>query len=137
MGFSGMIRKPSAYLPVAMSFAALATVLGRVAMFGAVLEVNEGAAAHVFQLIMVAGVPIVLFFAVTRLPRFPKPAPQVPALQNRSHLDSTHSRRKNHVDGNSKKGFSTNSSSSGSLDIAGSISTCRAVQTAKRSRQIC
>ena len=76
-----MLRRPSAFLPVAMSFAALAMVLGHIAMFGAVREVDEGAAAHLFQLLMVAEVPIVAFFALKWLPRFPKPALQVLAVQ--------------------------------------------------------
>jgi len=81
MSFSQMLRRPSAFLPVAMSFAALAMVLGHIAMFGAVREVDEGAAAHLFQLLMVAEVPIVAFFALKWLPRFPKPALQVLAVQ--------------------------------------------------------
>ena len=81
MSFSQMLRRPSAFLPVAMSFAALAMVLGHIAMFGAVREADEGAAAHLFQLLMVAEVPIVAFFALKWLPRFPKPAVQVLAVQ--------------------------------------------------------
>ena len=59
-----IMKKPSAFLPVAMSFAALATVLGHVAMFGAVREADEGTAAHIFQLLIAAQVPIVAVFAI-------------------------------------------------------------------------
>jgi hypothetical protein len=76
-----MIKLPSAFLPVAMSVAALATVLGHVVMFGVVREVDEGAAAHIFQLLMMAEVPVVAFFAIKWLPRVPRQALQVLALQ--------------------------------------------------------
>jgi hypothetical protein len=81
MSFSQMIRQPNAFLPVAMSSAALAIVLGHIAMFGVVREADEGTAAHMFQLLMVAEVPIVAFFALKWLPRFPKQALQVLAVQ--------------------------------------------------------
>jgi hypothetical protein len=42
------MKHPSAFLPVAMSFAALAVVLVHVAMFGAFREPEEGAAAHIW-----------------------------------------------------------------------------------------
>ena len=76
-----IMKKPSAFLPVAMSFAALATVLGHVAMFGAVREADEGTAAHIFQLLIEAQVPIVAVFAIKWLPRAPRQALQVLALQ--------------------------------------------------------
>jgi hypothetical protein len=76
-----MIKLPSAFLPVAMSLVALATVLGHVVMFGVVREVDEGAAAHIFQLLMMAEVPVVAFFAIKWLPRVPRQALQVLALQ--------------------------------------------------------
>jgi len=81
MGFSTMMKRPSAFLPVAMSFAALATVLGHIIMFGVAREADEGTAAHIFQLLMVAQAPIVAFFAIKWLPRTPRQALQVLALQ--------------------------------------------------------
>ena len=81
MNFSTMIRKPGAFLLVGMSFAALATVLAHVLMFGVVREADEGTAAHVFQLLMITEVPIVAFLALKWLPRFPRQALQVLALQ--------------------------------------------------------
>ncbi|MBZ5648071.1 MAG: hypothetical protein LAN37_12695 [Acidobacteriia bacterium] len=75
------LKQPSAWLPVAMSFAALATVLGHVAMFVAVREADEGTAAHIFQLLMIAQVPIVAFFAIKWLPRTPRQALHILALQ--------------------------------------------------------
>ena len=86
MNFSKMIKQPSAFLPVAMSLAALALVLGHIALFGAAREADEGAAAHIFQLLMVAEVPIIAFFAIKWLPRFPGQALQVLALQTAAGL---------------------------------------------------
>jgi hypothetical protein len=81
MKFSAMIKQPSAFLPVAMSFIALLTVVVHVVMFGAAREADEGTAAHIFQLLMVAEVPIVAFFTIKWLPKFPRQALQVLALQ--------------------------------------------------------
>jgi len=76
-----MIKKPSAYLPVAMSLAALGVVLVHVAVFGAAREADEGAAAHLWQLLMAAQLPLLAFFAIKWLPRDPRQALQVMALQ--------------------------------------------------------
>ena len=57
------LERPSAYLPVAMSMLALAVVLGHVVVTGVVHQRDEGAAAHVFQLLMTVQVPIVLFLS--------------------------------------------------------------------------
>lgn len=81
MKLSTMLKQPSAFLPVAMSFGALATVLAHVVMFGVVREADEGTAAHLFQLLMIAQVPIVAFFAIKWLPRVPRLALRVLALQ--------------------------------------------------------
>lgn len=76
-----LIKQPSAYLPLAMSAAALALVLGHAARFGVVHEADEGTAAHLFQILMAAQVPVVAFFAIKWLPRAPWPALRVLALQ--------------------------------------------------------
>ena len=81
MNLSTMLKQPSAFLPVAMSLTALATVLSHVALFGAAREADEGTAAHVFQFLMAAQVPIVAFFAARWLPRTPRPALSIVALQ--------------------------------------------------------
>jgi len=75
------MKQPSAFLPLAMSLAALALVLGHAAIFGVVHEADEGAAAHIFQLLMAAQIPLVAFFAIKWLPRAPRPALLVLALQ--------------------------------------------------------
>ena len=73
--------KPSAWIPLAMSLVALALVLGHVALFGAVREADEGTAAHLWQLLMAGQVPIVAFFVLKWLPRAPRQALLVLALQ--------------------------------------------------------
>ena len=80
------LKKPSAFLPLAMSFAALATVLVHVALFGAAREADEGTAAHIWQILMAAQIPIVAFFAIKWLPRTPKQALLVLALQGGAAL---------------------------------------------------
>ncbi|HVC38133.1 MAG TPA: hypothetical protein VNF46_07000 [Gammaproteobacteria bacterium] len=75
------IKQPSAFLPLAMSLAALAMVLGHAAIYGVVHEADEGTAAHIFQLLMVVQVPVVAFFAIKWLPRAPRQTLQVLALQ--------------------------------------------------------
>jgi hypothetical protein len=76
-----IMKHPSAFLPMAMSVAALAIVLGHVAIFGAAREADEGTAAHVWQILMAAQLPVVAFFAIKWLPRTPKQALLVLALQ--------------------------------------------------------
>ena len=74
------MKQPSAFLPVAMSFVALATVLVHVAIFGVAREADEGTAAHVWQMLMSAQIPIVAFFAIKWLPRTPGQALLAPTL---------------------------------------------------------
>ena len=50
-------------------------------MFGAVREADEGTAAHIFQLLMIAQVPIMAFFAIKWVPRTPRQALYILALQ--------------------------------------------------------
>lgn len=77
-----LLRRPSAFLPLGMSVAALILVVWFVASVGAVRgQHDEGAAARVFQVLMVAQSPIVGYFAVTWLPRAPRPAAVILALQ--------------------------------------------------------
>ncbi|HVB37942.1 MAG TPA: hypothetical protein VND92_05360 [Vicinamibacterales bacterium] len=81
MAFLTTLKRPSAFLPVVISLAALATVLGHLWLFGAAREADEGTAAHVWQLLMAGQLPIVAFFAIRWLPRTPRQALQVLALQ--------------------------------------------------------
>jgi hypothetical protein len=75
-----LLKEPSAYLSLAMALASLALVLGHFAVYGNLHEVDEGAAAHIFQILMVAQVPVVGYFALRWLPRNPTQALQVLAM---------------------------------------------------------
>ncbi len=81
MNWSSLLKRPSAFLPVAMSLAALAVVLGYLAMFGVVRQTDEGTAAHVWQLLIGGQLPIVAFFAIKWLPRAPRQALAILGLQ--------------------------------------------------------
>ncbi|MES1245307.1 MAG: hypothetical protein ABUT39_27135 [Acidobacteriota bacterium] len=76
-----MLKRPSAFLPVLMSLGALAVVLAYLALNGPAPQADEGAAAHLWQLLMAAQAPIVLFFAVKWLPRSPRQAMSILGLQ--------------------------------------------------------
>ena len=81
MNLRKMIKRPSAFVPVAMSFAALAIVLVHIIMSGAAREADEGTAAHLWQLLMAAQIPIIAFFAIRWLPQSPRSALPVMVLQ--------------------------------------------------------
>jgi hypothetical protein len=75
------LKHPSAFVPVLMSLTALTIVLWHIAVSGAAREADEGAAAHLFQLLMAGQIPIVAFFALKWLPRAPRQAAPVLVLQ--------------------------------------------------------
>ncbi len=81
-----LMKNPSAFLPIAMSFAALATVLVYVAMFGVARQADEGTAAHIWQILMAAQIPIIMVFIIKWLPRKPIQALAVLALQGGAAL---------------------------------------------------
>ncbi|HWA85377.1 MAG TPA: hypothetical protein VG710_04080 [Opitutus sp.] len=69
-----LARCPSAFLPLLLSAAALILLAGHIALFGLAHEVDEGSAAHLWQLLMAGQAAIALFFAVKWLPRAPRAA---------------------------------------------------------------
>ena len=75
-----LIKQPSAYLPLAMSLAALTLVLGHAAVYGVVHEADEGAAAHIWQILMAAQLPLVAYFIFKWLPKRPRESLQILAL---------------------------------------------------------
>ena len=81
-----MIQRPSAFVPVAMSFAALALALIHIITSGAAREADEGTAAHLWQLLMAAQIPLIAFFAIRWLPQSPGSALLVLALQTAAAL---------------------------------------------------
>ena len=79
--FGGVLRTPGALVPIAMSVAALG-VIGVAALSGALVQQkDEGAAAHLWQLLMAGQLPLLAFFAIKWLPRAPKQSFGVLALQ--------------------------------------------------------
>jgi hypothetical protein len=85
--FGNMVRKPSAFLPLAMSMTAL-TLLAGAYIFavatghgGLQRQPDEGAIAHLWQLLMAGQMPVLLFFGIKYLPRAPRQTVCVFALQ--------------------------------------------------------
>jgi hypothetical protein len=78
---TSLIKKPSAFLPLAMSALALATVIIHVTMFGTARQADEGTAAHIWQLLMGLQLPIIAFFALRWLPQTPRQALLILTLQ--------------------------------------------------------
>jgi cytochrome bd-type quinol oxidase subunit 2 len=78
--FGTVVRQPSALIPLGMALTALAVVLGHIALFGAAREADEGAAARIWQLLMLAQLPALLVFGVRWLPKAPKQAMSVLVL---------------------------------------------------------
>jgi hypothetical protein len=66
---ASLLKKPSALLPLVMSVTAIALVLGHAVIFGVVHEVDEGTAAHIFQILLAAQLPIVAYFILKWLPK--------------------------------------------------------------------
>ena len=64
-----------------MSLVALATVVTHIAIFGAAREPDEGAAAHIWQLLMAGQAPVIAWFAIRWLPRAPRQALQMLGIQ--------------------------------------------------------
>ncbi len=67
-----LLKAPSAWIPLALSLAALALVLGHAAISGVVHEADEGAAAHTWQLLMALQAPLAFIFLFRWLPRNPR-----------------------------------------------------------------
>lgn len=67
------MRQTSAWFPIACSVTAVGLVMGHHAVFGAV-QASGGSAAQVFQMLMVAQAPVILYFLVRYVPRRPRAA---------------------------------------------------------------
>jgi hypothetical protein len=74
-------RPLAAWVPIAMSLAAVATVLLQIATFGIAPQGDEGTYAHLWQLLMAGQVPILIFYVVKWLPRAPKVSLRVIGVQ--------------------------------------------------------
>lgn len=85
---SVMMKRPSAFIPLAMSVVAVAMVLGYVARYGGGPVRDEGTVGHLWQLLMALQLPIVAFFAIKWMPRAPRPTLYVLAEQAGAALAS-------------------------------------------------
>ena len=74
MTVRALMSHPTGYLPVAMSLGALAMIVWYVAVHGVVHQPDEGAQAHLWQLLVAGQVPLVAYFAISWLPRARRPA---------------------------------------------------------------
>ena len=74
-------KHPSAFLPLVMSFGALALVVAVLVTQGRAPQPDENTAAHIWQILMASQVPIILFFAAKWVTRAPRVAGPVLALQ--------------------------------------------------------
>lgn len=81
MTVRALMRQPTGYLPVAMSFGALAMIAWFVAVHGVVHQPDEGAQAHLWQLLVAGQVPLIGYFAFRWLPRASREALVVLAIQ--------------------------------------------------------
>ena len=79
--FGVILKKPSAVVPIGMSLAALAVVLAQIAVAGIARQTDEGAAAHIWQLLVAGQMPVLVFFAIRWMPKAPRQALYVLALQ--------------------------------------------------------
>ena len=68
-------------MPLVLSGGALAVVGVVITTFGTVRQQDEGAAAHLFQMLIVLQVPIALYFVFSWFPRCPRQSLVVLALQ--------------------------------------------------------
>src|SRR5262249_16653933 len=75
-----LLRRPTAFLPVVLSIAALGVVGAAIISGAAVREPDEGTAAHIWQLLMAVQLPIVAYFVIAWGPRAPRAAALVLAL---------------------------------------------------------
>jgi hypothetical protein len=64
-----LLRRPSALVPLLVSLAALALVLGHAALYGVVHEADEGAAAHIWQILITLEGLFTIAFAVNEWKR--------------------------------------------------------------------
>ncbi len=79
--FRAVMKSPTAFLPLAMSAIALALVLGYALRYGGSPVQDEGAVAHLWQLLMALQAPVIAIFAIRWLPRAPRRAIYVLAQQ--------------------------------------------------------
>jgi hypothetical protein len=86
MNFANFFKRPSAFLPIVMSVAALATLGIYVAFNGTAPQPDEVPAARIWQLLMVGQIPIIAYFALRWIWKAPKPVLAILAIQAAAFL---------------------------------------------------
>jgi hypothetical protein len=81
MSGESLLRRPSAFAPIAMSLGALLIVVVRIAVAGTAPEADEGTAAHFWQLLMGLQVPFIILFAARWVPQAPRKALPILGMQ--------------------------------------------------------
>lgn len=79
-----LLRRPSAFMPPAISALLLISIAAHLARFGR--RPDEGTAAHLFQILMPTQAIIIAFFAFSWLPHKRRAALEVLALQSGAAL---------------------------------------------------
>lgn len=86
MTVRALLRQPTGSLPLAMSAGAFGMIAWFVAVHGVVHQPDEGAQAHLWQLLVVGQFPLIAYFAFRWLPTAMRPALVVLALQSAALL---------------------------------------------------
>lgn len=82
IGFLEVLKTPGALAPLALSAAAFALIaVVTTTQVGVSPDGDEGAPAHLFQLLVLLQVPIIVWFAVSWLPKRPAAAGIILGLQ--------------------------------------------------------
>jgi|SRR5579871_5189454 len=81
MTLAQLAQRPTAFLPIAMSLAAVAVIAGHIMIAGTAPQADEGTAAHLWQLLMAGQLPVIGLFAIKWLARDPKMATGIITLQ--------------------------------------------------------
>ena len=74
-------KKPSAWIPVVMSLGAIGLIGLQLTAHGIARQTDEGAVAHLWQLLMAAQLPLIAIFAYRWLRRAPRQALTILAAQ--------------------------------------------------------
>ncbi len=78
---ASLIKKPSAWIPIALPLIFFFYIIIYIALFGVVRHEDEGTPAHLFQLWLVLEPLMMLFFAAKWLPGAPKQAVFILTIQ--------------------------------------------------------
>lgn len=81
MTLRSMLKRPSAFVPLIMSGLALATLAVAFASHGLQRQPDEGAAAHIWQLMMAGQLPVMAVFALRWIPKSPRQGAAVLGMQ--------------------------------------------------------